>query len=543
MLVLGFALCARSAENTAAPKTNDLTDLSLEALMNLDVPKVFSASKVEQRTAEAPASVSIVTSDEIKKYGYQTLGDVLESVPGFNVSSDRNYDFVGARGISLGDSNNRILLLVDGHRVNNNLTDGAFFDNAFLLDLDLVDRVEVIRGPSAVLYGNNAFLGVINVITRKGAQVNGVEAAFDYGSFDTYKGRATFGKLFTNGVQLLLSGTYSDSGGNSKLFFPEFNTPAQNHGEAQNMDGEKYGNFFGSLDYQDFTLEGAFNQREKVNPTAQYGTAFNDPRLRTTDAQGYAALKYAHTFKDDYDVTARLYYDTYRHEIGYPIAPQLSYLEQDTGEWWGTEVQVNKRLWDRHTLTLGAEYRDDFKQETAFTGVPTVSRDRQSHGVYVQGNLALFDNLHFEGGVRYDQYGDFDPAFDPRVALIYNPFKGSTFKASYGTAFRAPNFTELSDPRFQNIEPEQITSEELVYEQEYGPHLRSSLSGFYNRMHDLIVFDGGNYTNFNAETKGVEVAFDGSWPGGIRSRASYSFQYTQDHFRRLGVAGFPQPPV
>jgi iron complex outermembrane receptor protein len=130
--------------------------------------------------------------------------------------------------------------------------------------------------------------------------------------------------------------------------------------------------------------------------------------------------------------------------------------------------------------------------------------------------------------VRYDQYGDFDPALDPRLALIYNPLPGSTLKAIYGTAFRVPDFEELSDPRFQGISPERITSYELVYEQDIARHLRSSLSGFYNQMRHLIVFDNGMYTNLNAQTKGLELALEGSWAGGIRSRASYSFQYTRD---------------
>ncbi|HMC26542.1 MAG TPA: TonB-dependent receptor plug domain-containing protein, partial [Verrucomicrobiae bacterium] len=352
--ILPFLLASAWAQSSSPPKTVDLTDLPMEALLNLDIPKVYAASKVEQKASQAPASITVVTADEVKKYGYRTLGELVQSAQGFNVSYDRNYDFLGTRGVSLGDFNSRILLLVDGHRVNNDFNDGAFFDTAFLLDMELVDRVELIRGPSAVLYGNNAFSGVINVITRKAAQLNGFEVSGSYGSFDTYKARASYGKLFTNGIQLLLSGTYYESGGERRLFYKEFNTPAQNNGVAHNLDGDKAASFFGSLDYHDFSLEGAFHHREKVNPTALFGTIFNDPRLRTTDEQGYAALKFAHSFAHDWDVTARLYYDTFAHEIGYPTPPDKFYLEQDTGEWWGTEVQVNKRLWDRHLITVGA---------------------------------------------------------------------------------------------------------------------------------------------------------------------------------------------
>jgi len=537
ILALSLAPGAQSSEIDPTPKTNDLTELPLEALMNLEVPKVYAASKLEQKTTEAPASTTIVTSDEIKKFGYRTLADVLESVPGFNVSYDRNYDFLGAEGISLGDANNRILLLVNGHRVNNNLTDGAAIGTDFILDMDLVDRIEIIRGPAAVLYGNNAFLGVINVITRQGGQIHGVETSFDYGAFGTYKGRVSVGEQFSNGVNFLLSGSIYQSAGPEGLFYPQFDTPAQNNGVAKNMDGDSYSSLFASVNYRDFTLEGAFNDRDKVNPTAQFDTTFNDPRLRTIDDRGYTALKFAHSFPDVVDVTAQVYFDRYTHSIGYPQSLLMGTnvlfsgitTEHDTGDWWGTELQLNKTLWDRHVITLGGEYRDDFVQEQRISGQTPINGSRESYGVYLQGDFAVLTNLHFNGGVRYDQYGNFDPALDPRLALIYNPLPGSTLKAIYGTAFRVPDFEELSDPRFQEISPERITSYELVYEQDIARHLRSSLSGFYNEMRHLIVFDNGMYTNLNAQTKGLELALEGSWAYGIRSRASYSFQYTRDN--------------
>src|ERR1041385_2508661 len=242
----------KSTAAAGSIKTTDLTDLPLETLMQMEVPTVYSASKFEQKTTEAPSSVSVVTTDEIKRYGYRTLADVLRSLQGFYVSYDRNYAFLGARGINLGDFNSRVLLLVNGHRVNNNLTDGAFIDTAFILDVDLIDRIEVIRGPGSVLYGNNAFFGVINVVTCNGAQVHGVELSGEYAEFDTYKGRITYGNSFSNGVTLLLSGSLYDSEGPDKIFYKEFNTPAQNHGIARHRDDDAFGSFFGSVSYQDF---------------------------------------------------------------------------------------------------------------------------------------------------------------------------------------------------------------------------------------------------------------------------------------------------
>jgi outer membrane receptor for ferrienterochelin and colicins len=554
-----------AAHVSAKPTAPDLTELPLEALMDIEVPKVYGASKLEQKATEAPASVTVITADEIKKYGHRTLADVLQSVQGFNVSYDRDYAFLGARGLSLGDFNDRMLLLVDGHRVNNNYNDGAAIGTDFILDVDLIDRVEVIRGPGSVLYGNNAFFGVINVVTRRGQQLNGVEASTEYGSFDTYKTRVSYGKLYTNGVEVLLSGTYYDSGGQDRLYYKEFDSPALNRGVAQNLDGDTSGSFFGSLGYTDFTLEGAFDRRQKANPTGQYSqtvdpttqtllTTFTDPRLRTTDERSYTAFKFAHSFPEVVDVTAQVYYDRYTYEIGYPqsllvgtnVVSSSFSAEKDVGEWWGAELQLNKRLWDRHVITLGAEYRDDFLQDSR-VDVENQPDDgshsrtnRQSYGIYVQGDFEVRTNLHLIGGMRYDQYGDFDPAINPRLALIYNPWEKSTFKAIYGTAFRAPSFYEytLGGPG-QVLKPEEITGYELVYEQDIGRHLRSSLSGFYNEMNDLIVFDSGSFTNFNAQTKGVELALETFWPSGIRGRASYSFQDTRDNSAGWDVPDSP----
>ena len=257
----------------------DLTSLSLESLMQIEVPKVYGASKLEQKSTAAPASVSVVTSDEIQRYGYRTLADLLESLQGFNVSYDRNYSFLGTRGISLGDFNDRMLCWWTAIASTTTYNDGAFIDEAFMLDLDLVDRVEVIRGPSAVLYGNNAFFGVINVIPRTGAQLKGFEVSGGYGSFDDYKARVSYGRLFTNGVNLLVSGTYYHSDGeNHRRIIQEFdqrisgNPQAANNGVAQNMDADKSASFYGSVSYRDFTVEGALNHREKVNPD---GTIWN----------------------------------------------------------------------------------------------------------------------------------------------------------------------------------------------------------------------------------------------------------------------------
>ena len=123
LAVLIAACLCFSLEASEEVSLDLLVDMSLEELMNVTV---YGASRFEQKVTEAPASISIITADEIKKYGYRTLADILRSVRGFYVTNDRNYNYLGVRGFGRpGDYNTRVLTLLDGHRINENISDGV----------------------------------------------------------------------------------------------------------------------------------------------------------------------------------------------------------------------------------------------------------------------------------------------------------------------------------------------------------------------------------------------------------------------------------
>lgn len=526
----GLSLNAQENQPTTEP---DIFKVELQELANLSV---VGASKREQLLRHAPSSVSIVSADEIKKFGYRTLAEVLQSARGLHVSYDRNHWFLGTRGFNRGDFNSRVLVLVNGHRVNNNLSDGGFIGTEFPLDVDLIDRVEIIRGAGSVLYGNNAFFGVINVITRRGGDLDGAEISGEAASFDTFKGRLSYGHRFENDIELLVSGTLYGSDG-PDLFFEEFDTPATHRGIAAGMDRDNFQSAFGTVSWRDFTLEGAFHNREKVIPTAPFGTVFNDPLTRNTDQRSYASFKYEHAFPEIVDVMALVYYDRYEFDgsFAFDTPTRVINRELQVGEWWGTEVKFSREFFEKLRLTLGGEYRDDFRQERRnFDEEPKVEfasirRDTTSHGVYLESDWEILSPLRLNAGARYDQYGEQDPAFNPRVALIYNPIENSTLKAIYGSAFRAPNFFELIDPRNQNIDPETIRSYELVYERQWTKELQSTASIFYNEIDDLITLQNGRFQNLaGAEAKGIELGLDGLWENGLRGRISYTYQETED---------------
>ena len=154
---------------------------------------MYGASAYLQKVTEAPSSVTIVTAEQIRRYGFRTLADVLRSVRGFYVTYDRNYSYVGVRGFSRpGDYNARVLLLIDGHRLNDNVFGSALIGSEFPLDIALIERLEIIRGPSSSLYGTSAFFAVINVITRDTQQVRGTEIA---GAAEQFRDRSGTNQL------------------------------------------------------------------------------------------------------------------------------------------------------------------------------------------------------------------------------------------------------------------------------------------------------------------------------------------------------------
>jgi len=552
-IILFYSVLSLLTLSSLADASNELDNT--EILLFDDIPSVFSASKYEQKVTEAPARINIITSKEIERYGYQTLADILRSVPGFYTTYDRNYSYTGIRGFGIpGDYDTRILTVVDGHRINENIYDSSNKNQGFVIDVDLIERVEVVRGPASSLYGSSAFFGVINVITKKGRDIQGTEVSVAGGSYDSYEGRLSYGEKFSNGLEILLSGTYYDSKG-QRLYFPEFDDPATNNGYAEDADDETVPSLFAKLSHGGFTLTATYVEAEKVVPTAPYDTVFNNSGTRTNEYRGYMDLSYQGLLDSGADISGRVFYDYYKetgnHIYDYSDAGDLSDLQNFSdnarGGWWGGEMQITRNLFDDHRFTMGAEYRKSVNEDQDSFDVFDVylkSRtDNYTSGVYLQDEYRIKDNLILNLGLRYDDYENAGSTVNPRAALIWSPLEDSTIKVLYGSAFRSPNPYELyfqhgdsTQKASESLESETIDTYEMILEQRLNNSLSLVASIYKNEIHDLITLDTDPADDLlvfinggSATAVGTELELYGSWQDGWSGSLSYTYQDAEDN--------------
>ena len=550
------------AFEVAGGQTKDVMDLSPEELKGV---QVYSASMYLQSDREAPSSVTVITAEQISQFGYRTLADALRSVRGFDITYDRNYDYVGVRGFSRpGGYNDQILLLINGHRINDNVYDQAPLGTDFPLDVDLIERIEIVRGPSSSLYGTSAFLAVINVITKTAQSDAGLEFSGEAGGFGSYQGRSTVSGTY-HGVDGTFSGTIYDSAGSASLFFPSFESPATNYGIAQDADRDSSRSFYGGLHYGHSTLEALGGTREKGIPTASFGQVFNDNRSQTRDSSGHLVLGYSRQVFQDAEFTADVYFDRAVYHGVYvysPFAGQVGdVLNEDAsrGDVVGTNARVTKTVWRKHKVTAGVELRDNLRQDqinynlSPFEPVLDDLRSSQEWAAFVQDEFTITKRLILNAGLRHDDYYQtFGGTTNPRLALIYSPLRRSTLKLIYGQAFRAPNVYELyygdhvSVEPNPYLEPESIRTEELIWEQDLGADFRISASGYGNQFADLINQEMDPKTGLlvfnNSEdvhSKGLEVELGGKIPSGIEGRLSYTLQKTADQATGLWLSDSP----
>ncbi|MEO8348485.1 MAG: TonB-dependent receptor, partial [Acidobacteriota bacterium] len=434
--ILFAALCLVPA--TAAAQTADPPPAGSSLDELLDV-KVSGASKYEQTARQAPASVTIITSEDIERYGYRTLADALMTVRGFFVSYDRNYTYVGVRGFSRPtDYNNRILLLLDGHTMNENVYGAAQLGSEFPIELDLVDRIEIVRGPGSALYGTGAMLAVVNVILKKGSALNGGRIALAGGSYGRLQGTISAGKELERGPDLLVSAFGTDVKGQDQ-FYSEYNGLESRNGVAHDLDSDRSYGGIAAATWGGFHLTGVWTSREKAYPTGAWETEFDNAAAGTIDKHRFLDLRYERAVTPNLLLTARVYSHHYGYRGIYPY--ETLFFDSTDNDWYGGELRAQWDPLPNNRLTAGAEYRNDTRADYRAFDADSVDFDGNFPfhvtSFYVQDELQVTPSLAVIAGLRHDSYSTVGSSVNPRAAIVFNPSPSSTAKLLYGRAFRA----------------------------------------------------------------------------------------------------------
>ena len=522
-----------------AQQVPDLTALTLEQLLDV---KIVGASKYAQSQGEVAAAATVITRQEIQAFGWRSIDEVLGSLPGIHTTNNRQITSLGARGFGLpGDFNTRILVMVNGNRVNEPIYDSGVAGQAFPVDLELIERIEFIPGPGGAVYGQNAMFGVVNVITREAADIDGGELSVTYQDPQSLRaGRITLGRKFDNGVGVLVSASGMNADGED-LFFDY--GPSGISGVAAGMNGEETRRVFAQVERGPWSIEHAYGSWYKEDPT---GTFFSDPLSEGQYIKSKLAvtqLQYEDRFAhDQLTVSARAFRSTLQYRTLFRFFGE-DFASDTQSRLYGGELRFLYTAFDDHKLLLGFEGQ---KYPRAFQVIPVsgdpadnVVVDSPGHrlGVYAQDEWQITDRLTATLGVRLDRSDVSGAAASPRTGLIWQFSPATTVKALYGHAHRAPNTFErdyddgatlVANP---DLKGEHIDTFELVTDHRFSEKLTLRASLYQWNLQHLVVLglhpDSGipQYQSGEEITvRGAELSADRTWDSGMRLRSSLSLQ-------------------
>lgn len=543
---------AGTQPSESAPKAdgNDLTSLSLEDLMNV---QVYSAAKHSQKASETPAAVSVISQEDIRRSSFTTIPEMLRLVPGLDVAQiNANQWAIGSRGFNDLYAN-KLLVLMDGRSVYTPLFSGVYWDTIDYVLPDL-DRIEVIRGPGATLWGANAVDGVINITTKSARDTQGL-LVDGLGGNEQQQASVRFGGKIDDDTYFRVYGKYRN--------FDNFNTAdggTAHDGWQDERSGFRIDRFVGTD--QTLTVQGDIYD-ERVGQTLNYQTftaPYSVPTPVENDYDGANFLaRYKKQFSATSDLSVQAYYDRLDRddaEYGYG---------QDT---FDLEFQHHFQLTQRNDLIYGADARfliENVRDSVFVTFNPTRREDYLFSG-FIQDDLTVVpDRLHFIAGTKLEQnsYSGFE--VEPSTRLLYTPNEQNTIWGAVSRAVRTPSTWEQDSklifatiPTSQGI-PAQIdtfgnsnfNSEDLLaleggYRVKPTQTLSVDATVFYNYYNNLrggingtpafspvpaphllvpVALNNGIF----GETFGAEIAANWKVTSIWRLNASYSFLDVQLH--------------
>ncbi len=532
---------------------------------------IEGASKHTEALSETPATATIITRDDIERYGFRTVADVLSfAVPGYTASTDRTWDFAGGRGLTLfEDFNTRLLVTLDGHPMNEPWNNFVGIGREMLIPLELVERIEIIHGPSALLYGGYSLYGLVNVVTSSGDSLPGWRVSTSAGSFATYQVVASYG---ASGIlpgksedepgtawNIFAAGGYYRSSG-ERLDFPRIDVgdPVDFFGGTiwggpqRHTDHERAPFAFLKASLGTFSLLARAGYRNKGEVFGKYGTIYASPFEHRRDTKDLVELKWRPQLGPRLEGSVRVFGDryTYRSQstyaggFDYPFVNAFFY--RTVADTWeaGGEASFTYRA-GVHLLTFGVEYRyrtvddsyGDVRMDTNAPLSPPTVRSSNGHLLvaYLQEEWRPTSTLSFVLGGTFADTAPGGTSVLPRLAVIYKPVPRVSIKALWGQGFRPPSLYEAGN-QVEELSPETMRSAELSLLWEASKGLALNAYAFDSRLSGLIRYhavDGGGYQSLDdAPAHGMGGAIQAR-AGALRGYLNIA--YARAHLERDGT--------
>lgn len=530
-LILVISCCVSTTLN-AQQQEVDLYSMSLEDLMNLTVT---SASKKEEKAVNAPSIITTITAKEIESFGGSNLYEILERSPGFYGVSSFFFrkNSIGLRGSLPSHVNAQVLFLINGRPFRESVFGGQNVGILTSFPVNSIKQIEIIRGPGSVLYGSNAYVGVVNVITKDSAEPE-LNVLAGTGSFGTKKlsvdGGTSLGAVQVNGgVNFLKSDGwhFADSTrtrGPNRLF-----------GEADLGEDILSANL--QLKYKGFSLSSFYGTNDIDNIAIVTSTPGVYKSKRIFLDLGYAADIIPGVYNLSTNITYNKIDDEYDNGLSNATSTQFPSSND-----YVFELTNFFTLSEQLEVTLGGSFSRQAGESERSDGQFTVApfSDNWFNG-YLQAEYKPADWLKLVLGGQINKVADIDLNFVPRIAAIVVAPSGFGAKILYGEAFRAPYATEtsiLSPPTIAgnaNLTPENISTLEtqISYSTKKGTaaltYFHSKQTNLIGRIPNVDPNIALIYTNSGElTTQGVEVETKYAISQAFFLDGSYSFQVNED---------------
>ncbi|MDR2876779.1 MAG: TonB-dependent receptor [Chromatiales bacterium] len=550
------------------------------------------ATGSSQPISQAPAVASVITAEDIRKIGARDLDEVLETVPGMHVSvAPRAYlSLYTIRGI-YSENNPQVLVLINGIPITN-LYVGNRGELWGGMQVNDIERIEIVRGPGSAIYGADAFSGTINIITKQAKDIDGTEVGVRAGSYNTREGWLLHGTRW-HGLDIALSFQALNTDGQDGIIAADaqtyydavFGTSASRAPGEVNLEQDAIEARV-DISKDEWRLRLGYQGR---SGNAGAGTAYVlDPDGTGKSRRISVDLSHNTAISQYWDLSTVLsYFDT---------SSQTDLTLYPAGAFAGTfpdGMIARPDVYERHTrLDFSAFYRgfenhsvrigagaehgdmyrtresknyasdDSFSLPIPLPSIIDVSNDpslvfmmphvRNVQYVSLQDEWDFAPLWRLTSGVRYDHYSDFGDTFNPRIALVWQTKPDFTTKLLYGRAFRAPAFNELyninnpvalGNPK---LKPETINSYELAFNFQNSRELQTSFNLFYYEMSNVIRFVAPSYIAQNTgqiDGYGFELEAHYDLSRNLQLLGNYAYQHSIDRDSDSEVANAPKQQV